>query len=227
MLDFGIARADRSTGITRPGWLIGTPAYRAPEQARGELHVDARVDVFALGCVLFECLTGGPAFRGDHLAAILAKVRFAETPSARALRPDVPAPLDALLARMGDALRRAREGARPAPSTARRDRGGRARAGPGHRCPARSRRRAPGRDRRPPERERGAYRPWAELLRRTLAIDVLACPACKGRMKLVAMLTEPRSIARFLTALGEPTDVPVRSPLCQRRVRQTAPGNLW
>ncbi|WP_437995495.1 protein kinase [Sorangium sp. So ce185] len=100
VLDFGIARADRSTGITRPGWLIGTPAYMAPEQARGELHVDARVDVFALGCVLFECLTGEPAFRGDHLAAILAKVRFAETPSARALRPEVPAPLDALLARM-------------------------------------------------------------------------------------------------------------------------------
>ncbi|WP_436625290.1 transposase [Sorangium sp. So ce136] len=50
----------------------------------------------------------------------------------------------------------------------------------------------------------------AELLRRTLAIDVLECPACKGRMKLVAMVTEPRNIARFLSALGEPTDVPAR-----------------
>ncbi|WP_129349673.1 transposase [Sorangium cellulosum] len=52
----------------------------------------------------------------------------------------------------------------------------------------------------------------AELLRRTFAIDVLECPVCKGRMKLVALLTEPSSIARFLTALGEPTDVPGRSP---------------
>ncbi|WP_420878179.1 transposase [Sorangium cellulosum] len=52
----------------------------------------------------------------------------------------------------------------------------------------------------------------AELLRRTCAIDVLECPACKGRMKLVAMVTEPRNIARFLSALGEPTDVPARSP---------------
>jgi hypothetical protein len=63
-----------------------------------------------------------------------------------------------------------------------------------------------------PQRKRGGYRPWAELLRRTFAIDVLECPTCKGRMKLVAMLTEPRSIARFLAALGEPTDVPARSP---------------
>ena len=52
----------------------------------------------------------------------------------------------------------------------------------------------------------------AELLRRTLALDVLECPACKSRMKLVAMLTEPSNIARFLTAFGEPTDVPGRSP---------------
>ncbi|XYH95028.1 transposase [Sorangium sp. So ce1128] len=63
-----------------------------------------------------------------------------------------------------------------------------------------------------PKRKRGGYRPWAELLRRTLAIDVLQCPACKGRMELVAMVTEPSSIVRFLSALGEPTDVPGRSP---------------
>nr|WP_324293067.1 transposase [Sorangium sp. Soce836] len=62
------------------------------------------------------------------------------------------------------------------------------------------------------KRKRGGYRPWAELLRRTFAIDVLECPTCKGRMKLVAMVTEPRNIARFLSALGEPTDVPARSP---------------
>jgi hypothetical protein len=63
-----------------------------------------------------------------------------------------------------------------------------------------------------PKRRRGGYRPWAELLRRTFAIDVLECPACKGRMKLVAMVTEPIRIVRFLSALGEPTEVPARSP---------------
>jgi hypothetical protein len=63
-----------------------------------------------------------------------------------------------------------------------------------------------------PRRKPGGYWPWTELLRRTFALDVLEYPACKGRMKLVAMITEPSNIARFLTALGEPTDVPGRSP---------------
>jgi hypothetical protein len=56
------------------------------------------------------------------------------------------------------------------------------------------------------------YRPWAELLRRTFSLDVLECASCKGRMKLVAMITTERQITRFLTALGEPTTVPERSP---------------
>lgn len=68
----------------------------------------------------------------------------------------------------------------------------------------------------PEEREqlprRRAYRPWAELLMRTFGLDVLACPRCEGRMRLLAMVTEPRAIARFLRALGEPTDVPPRAP---------------
>jgi hypothetical protein len=48
--------------------------------------------------------------------------------------------------------------------------------------------------------------------RKTLVEGIESCPACKGRMKLVAMVTEPRNIVRFLCALGEPTDVPARSP---------------
>ncbi|HEX8108814.1 MAG TPA: serine/threonine-protein kinase [Kofleriaceae bacterium] len=58
VLDFGIARRDGLTHLTRTGTLIGTPGYMAPEQARSHEVVDARADVFALGCVLFECLTG-------------------------------------------------------------------------------------------------------------------------------------------------------------------------
>ena len=63
-----------------------------------------------------------------------------------------------------------------------------------------------------PKRASGTYRPWAELLKRTFGVDVLACPKCHGRMKLVAMVTDPKSIARTLAALGELTEVPDRSP---------------
>jgi serine/threonine protein kinase len=60
----------------------------------------ARTSPFSLGCVLFECLTGEPAFGGEHAAATLTKVLFEETPSARSLKPDVPEALDALVRRM-------------------------------------------------------------------------------------------------------------------------------
>ncbi|MGK4005203.1 protein kinase [Sorangium sp. So ce1036] len=100
VLDFGIARLGHATRMTRSGVLIGTPAYMAPEQARGEASIDARADVFSLGCVLFECLAGRPAFGGEHVAAILTKVLFDETPRLRNLRTGVPAALDDLLRRM-------------------------------------------------------------------------------------------------------------------------------
>jgi hypothetical protein len=58
----------------------------------------------------------------------------------------------------------------------------------------------------------GGYRPWAELLARTFAVDVLACPRCEGRMKLLALVTDPASTARYLAAAGEATEVPRRSP---------------
>ena len=58
----------------------------------------------------------------------------------------------------------------------------------------------------------GSYRAWAELLKRTFDIDVLECPKCHGRMKLLAMITDGKSVERYLTKLGEPTDVPGRSP---------------
>ncbi len=58
----------------------------------------------------------------------------------------------------------------------------------------------------------GGYRPWAELLARTFAVDVLACPSCPGRMRLVAIVKEPARIARSLAVLGEATEAPRRSP---------------
>jgi len=63
-----------------------------------------------------------------------------------------------------------------------------------------------------PRRAGGTYRPWAQLLARTFEIDVLECPDCKGRMKLLAVVTDPQSITRYLAAVGELQDVPGRSP---------------
>jgi hypothetical protein len=56
------------------------------------------------------------------------------------------------------------------------------------------------------------YRPWAELMMRTFAVDVLCCPRCSGRLRLGALMTETKEIRRYLHALGEPTDAPERSP---------------
>ena len=63
-----------------------------------------------------------------------------------------------------------------------------------------------------PKRAIGTYRPWAELLKRTFDVDVLQCPKCKGRMTLIAIVTDPKSVSRYLAAIGELTDVPGRSP---------------
>jgi tetratricopeptide (TPR) repeat protein len=101
ILDFGIARFGRDVlTATATGMMMGTPGYMAPEQARGDPDLDARTDVFALGCVLFECLTGKPAFVGEHVMALLAKILLDETPRARDLARGVPPQLDDLVSRM-------------------------------------------------------------------------------------------------------------------------------
>jgi hypothetical protein len=64
----------------------------------------------------------------------------------------------------------------------------------------------------PVPRRKSTYRPWAELLKRTFDFDVLSCPSCGGRMMLLALVTAPKNIARYLRAVGESTDVPSRSP---------------
>jgi serine/threonine protein kinase len=92
LLDFGTARLSQMTRMaTITGTVLGTPAYMAPEQARGEKRVGPQADVFALGCVLFECLTGQPAFAADHMVATLTKLLLEEPPRIRRLRDDVPA----------------------------------------------------------------------------------------------------------------------------------------
>ncbi len=98
LVDFGIAR-EGAGAQTATGAVFGTPAYMAPEQARGAPDVDARADVFSLGCVLYECLCGQPAFAGEHPLAILARVLLDDPRPAGELTR-VPPALDALLARM-------------------------------------------------------------------------------------------------------------------------------
>jgi eukaryotic-like serine/threonine-protein kinase len=101
VLDFGLARSiDTTHAITRTGGIVGTPAYMAPEQAKRTEELDARVDVFALGCVLFECLAGYAAFRGPSVVAVLCKVLLEEPPWLTDVRKDVPEPLAELVASM-------------------------------------------------------------------------------------------------------------------------------
>jgi DNA-binding SARP family transcriptional activator len=91
--DFGIARVLAVSGneaISTSGLILGHPAYMSPEQARGTPHVDARSDIYSLGCVLYEMLVGQPPFTGPTSAAVLARVMAEAPPSIRTIDPAVP-----------------------------------------------------------------------------------------------------------------------------------------
>jgi len=101
VVDFGIARTGGVTGsLTHTGSILGTPGYMSPEQARGDKDTSARSDVFALGCVLFECLSGQSPFHAAHPMALLAKLLLEEPPRLTDLRPDIPEAVAALCTRM-------------------------------------------------------------------------------------------------------------------------------
>jgi len=100
ILDFGIVRTLHTAHATRAGLVVGTPGYMSPEQARGSPELDARSDIFALGCVLFECLAGRPLFVGRDVVAVQVKIVLEEAPRIRSVRPDIPSSFDRLLARM-------------------------------------------------------------------------------------------------------------------------------
>jgi tetratricopeptide (TPR) repeat protein len=102
LVDFGIARAPDfgAASITQTGVLIGTPLTMSPEQARGRRDVDARADVFSLGCVLYECITGVAPFAARSTVAVLARILLDEVAPLSSLREGVPPAVDAIVRRM-------------------------------------------------------------------------------------------------------------------------------
>jgi serine/threonine-protein kinase len=96
--DFGIAKLVSATGITRTGSFLGTIEYAAPEQIEGK-RVDGRTDVYSLGCVLFHCLAGQPPFRRDSEVAVMHAHLVEPPPALTPFRPELPAALDAVVAR--------------------------------------------------------------------------------------------------------------------------------
>jgi serine/threonine-protein kinase len=91
--DFGIARAVSQAGgekLTQTGMAVGTPHYMSPEQSLGSDHVDARSDVYSLGCVLYELLVGQPPFLGPNAMAIMARHSMEVVPSLQVVRQSVP-----------------------------------------------------------------------------------------------------------------------------------------
>jgi eukaryotic-like serine/threonine-protein kinase len=101
LLDFGIARSvDDSLAITRSGDFLGTIGYVAPEQAMGDARADARSDIFALGCVLYRCLTQRAPFESPHPVAVLAKVLREDPPPPSEVRPELGVRFDTFVARL-------------------------------------------------------------------------------------------------------------------------------
>ena len=97
--DFGIGKAlSGGPSVTRTGMTLGTPTYMSPEQSSGESHIDGRSDLYSLGCVLYEMLTGEPPFTGPTAQAIISKRFVSPVPRVGATR-DLPGGVEAVVTR--------------------------------------------------------------------------------------------------------------------------------
>lgn len=100
--DFGIARLMHDTGshrLTSVGIAVGTPAYMSPEQAAGESEVSAAADIYSLGCVAFEMITGKAPFTGPSMQAVMARHAMAPVPSIHAMRAKISGDIDLVFER--------------------------------------------------------------------------------------------------------------------------------
>jgi eukaryotic-like serine/threonine-protein kinase len=98
VLDFGISKAPvGSGGTTNTQAIMGSPHYMSPEQLMSSKHVDHRSDVWSLGIVMYEALTGSPPFLGEQMPEIVAKILQAPTPRVSDTRPEVPPEVDAII----------------------------------------------------------------------------------------------------------------------------------
>ncbi len=98
IMDFGLAKVSESALITREGITMGTVAYMSPEQARGE-RVDHRTDIWSLGIVLYEMISGQLPFWGDKEASVLYSIEHKEHKPIRAFNPNVPSEFEAIIDR--------------------------------------------------------------------------------------------------------------------------------
>ncbi len=105
VMDFGLAKVTGGTLLTREGTTLGTVAYMSPEQARGEV-VDHRSDIWSLGVVMYEMLSGQLPFRGDREASVLYSVVHEEPKPLKAIKPDIPGELQQIIY---NALKKKRE----------------------------------------------------------------------------------------------------------------------
>src|SRR5688572_14572709 len=101
VLDFGISKAndDETQNLTSTGTVMGTPLYMSPEQVRSLKNVDARSDVWALGIILFELLTGAPVYIAPTASALCTMIAMDPPTPLRAKRPDAPSQLEAVILR--------------------------------------------------------------------------------------------------------------------------------
>ncbi|MEZ6063031.1 MAG: serine/threonine-protein kinase [Planctomycetaceae bacterium] len=96
--DFGLARhlSEAAVRQTRTGAILGTPGYMAPEQARGSLNAGPPADIYSLGAILYELLTGRPPYHGTSVVEILEQMQAVDPPGIRQLRPGVPRDLQTI-----------------------------------------------------------------------------------------------------------------------------------